>query len=101
MVARIYKPARNAMQSGMATCKEWVLEYEREVPEGIEPLMGWISSNDTRSQVRLRFATKEEAVGYATRNGIPFRLELPEKTELRPKSYAENFSFGRIHPWTH
>ncbi len=100
MAARIYKPARNAMQQGMAA-RDWVLEYERDQPRAIEPLMGWTSSADTRSQLRLCFATKEEAVAFATRHGIAFRLEQPQKTVLRPKSYAENFKFGRADRWTH
>ena len=101
MAARIYKPAKTAMQSGTATTREWVLEYEPEQPRTIEPLMGWTSSADTKSQIRLSFATKEEAVAYATRQGIAFRLEEPQKTETRRKSYAENFKFGRPDRWTH
>ena len=100
MTARIYKPARNAMQQGMAP-RDWVLEYESDQPRLIEPLMGWTSSADTKTQVRLSFATKEEAVAFATSHGIAFRLEQPQKTELRPKSYAENFKFGRSDRWTH
>jgi hypothetical protein len=100
MAARIYKPAKNAMQQGAAP-RDWVLEFEPDKPRGIEPLMGWTSSSETKTQVRLSFATKEEAVAYATRQGIPFRLEEPQKTELRPKSYAENFKFGRPDLWTH
>jgi NADH dehydrogenase ubiquinone Fe-S protein 4 len=100
MAARIYKPARNAMQQGMAS-RDWVLEYEPDQPRVIEPLMGWTSSADTKSQVRLSFATKEEAVAFATRHGIAFRLEEPQETVLRPKSYAENFKFGRPERWTH
>ena len=100
MAARIYKPARNAMQQGMAP-REWVLEYEPDKSPVIEPLMGWTSSFDTRPQVQLRFATKEEAVAFALRHGIAFRLEDPKETEVRPKSYAENFKFGRPDRWTH
>jgi hypothetical protein len=100
MAARIYKPARNAMQQGQAP-RDWVLEYEPEHPRSIEPLMGWTSSADTRRQIRLSFATKEEAVAYATREGIAFRLEEAQETEVRPKSYAENFKFGRPDRWTH
>jgi hypothetical protein len=100
MAARIYKPARNAMQQGSAP-RDWVLEYEPDKPQSIEPLMGWTSSADTKSQVRLSFATKDEAVAFATRHGIAFRLEEPQKTVLRPKSYAENFKFGRPDRWTH
>ncbi len=101
MTARIYKPARTAMQQGKALTREWVLEFVPEEPRTIEPLMGWTSSADTRPQVRMHFATKEEAVAYATRHGIAFRLEDPREAEIRPKSYAENFKFGRIDRWTH
>lgn len=101
MVARIHKPAKNAMQSGQAGTHEWVLEFEPEVPNVIEPLMGWTSSADTKRQVRMRFDTKDEAIAYATRHGIPFRVEEPHKTAVRPKSYAENFRYGRTDRWTH
>jgi ETC complex I subunit conserved region len=100
MAARIYKPAKTAMQQGMAA-RDWILEYEPEKPFTIEPLMGWTSSTDTKSQLRMSFATKEEAVAFATRHGIAFRLEESQKTALRPKSYAENFKFGRLDLWTH
>ena len=61
MAARIYKPARTAMQSGKAKTKEWLLVYEPEVAREVEPLMGWTASSDMKSQLRLRFATQEEA----------------------------------------
>ena len=89
------------MQQGNAASREWVLEYVPDRPRTIEPLMGWTSSDDTRSQIRMLFATLEEAVAYATRHGIAFRIDEPQKSELKPKSYAENFKFGRIGLWTH
>ena len=101
MVARIYKPARNAMQQGRAGTREWVLDYEPASPRQIEPLMGWTSSDDTRSQIRMLFASLEEAVAYATRHGIAIRIDEPQKSEIKPKSYAENFKFGRVGLWTH
>ena len=101
MAARIYKPVRSAMQQGMAGTREWVLEYEPEKAKLIEPLMGWTSSTETRPQVRISFDSKEEAVAFAVRQGIAFRLEEPQGTTLRPKSYAENFKFGRLDRWTH
>jgi hypothetical protein len=64
MTARIYKPAKTAMQSGTAKTKEWMLDYEPEQPREIEPLMGWTSSGDMRQQVQLRFDTPEEAIAY-------------------------------------
>jgi len=100
-LARIYKPARTAMQSGKARTREWVLEFVSDVPREVEPLMGWTSSADTRQQIRLRFPTKEEAVAYAERNGIEYRLIEPKTPKRRPKSYAENFRWGRVGQWTH
>ncbi len=101
MAARIFKPARTAMQQGLAATRDWVLEFEPQKPLEIEPLMGWTSSSETRRQVRLSFASRDEAVAFAVRHGIAFRLEEPQKTAPRPKSYAENFKFGRPDRWTH
>jgi hypothetical protein len=101
MIARIYRPAKTAMQSGQARTKAWVLEYEGAAAREVDPLMGWTSSTDMRAQVRLEFDTKEEAVAYAERNGIPFRLSEPKVRQAIHKSYADNFKFGRREPWTH
>jgi ETC complex I subunit conserved region len=101
MVARIYKPARNAMQSGTARTKEWVLAFEPASPREIDPLMGWTSSRDMRAEVELSFDTREEAIAYAERNGIAFTLAEPQPRGQVRKSYADNFRFGRIGAWTH
>ena len=101
MRARIYKPARNAMQSGKARTKLWLLEYEPESPRGIDPLMGWTSSHDMRQQLALEFETAEEAVAYAQANGIAYQLFEPHTPKPRPKSYSDNFRFDRKQPWTH
>jgi hypothetical protein len=101
MTARIYKPAQTAMQSGPARTKEWVLEYEPEAPREIDPLMGWTSSRDMKSQLKLHFATKKEAIAYAERHGIPYRLAEPTPRGAVRKSYSDNFRFGRKQPWTH
>lgn len=101
MTARIYKPTRTAMQSGQAKTKEWLLVYEPEVPRRIEPLMGWTSSSDMKQQLRLRFATQEEAVAYAERHGIRYRVYEPKEPARRKIAYADNFSFGRVGQWTH
>ena len=101
MLARIYKPARTAMQSGKAKFDRWLLVYEPAAPVAVEPLMGYTSSADTQRQVKLFFDTKEEAVAYAERHGIPYQLfEAKEETRKRI-SYADNFKFGRLTPWTH
>ena len=94
--ARIYKPARNAMQSGQAKTKEWILEFEPRDAKRPDPLMGWAGSSDTLGQVTLSFETREEAVAYAKRHGIDFAIERPHTTTLKPKSYADNFRFDRV-----
>jgi hypothetical protein len=101
MVARIYKPAKTAMQSGLARTKEWVLDFEPQEPREVEPLMGWTSSGDMRSQVHLRFNTAEEAVAYCERYGIAYQLFPAKETARRGLSYADNFSYKRREAWTH
>lgn len=101
MIARIYKPAKSAMQSGIARTKDWVLEFEPQLPRTIDPLMGWTGSQDPRQQVQLSFDTKEEAIAYAERNGIPYTVHDPEPRKPVLKSYADNFRYGRIGAWTH
>jgi hypothetical protein len=101
MVARIFRPAQTAMQSGPARTKEWMLEYEPESPREIDPLMGWTSSRDMKAQIRLSFDTKDEAIAYAERNAIPYRVLEPTPRSIVRKSYADNFRFGRKGAWTH
>ena len=101
MLARIYKPARTAMQSGTARTKEWVLDYEPEEPRVVEPLMGWTSSGDMKQQLRLFFDTKEEAVAYCERHAIPYQVSEPKEPARRTISYADNFAFTRRGLWTH
>jgi NADH dehydrogenase ubiquinone Fe-S protein 4 len=101
MVARIFKPAKTAMQSGRGRTKEWALQFEPSAAREIEPLMGWTSSADTQSQVRLSFESKDEAIAYAERNGIPYRLEEQAPRKLVKKSYSDNFKYGRVDSWTH
>jgi ETC complex I subunit conserved region len=99
--ARIYQPAKTAMQSGAARTKEWVLEFDSEAGAEIDPLMGWTSGRDTQKQVQLAFATRAEAEAYAQRNGIAYRVMEPSKRHAVKKAYADNFKFGRIGRWTH
>ena len=101
MLARIYRPAKTAMQSGKATSRAWRLEFEPASARTIDPLMGWTSSSDMNGQVRLGFDSSEEAVAYAERHGIPFRLHEPQDPPVILKAYADNFATFRKVPWTH
>ena len=101
MVARIYKPAKTAMQSGTANSKDWVLDYEPEQPRAVEPLMGWTSSGDMRQQLRLRFETREEAVAYCERHGIAYQVAAAKPVKRNIMSYSDNFAFTRRGSWTH
>ena len=102
MFARIFRPAKTAMQSGRAKAAAWVLEFEPSDARRSDPLMGWTQTGDTESsQVRLSFETKEEAVRYAESHGIAFQLFDPKPARRILKAYADNFAFGRRTPWTH
>ena len=102
MLAKIFKPARSAMQSGQAKTRDWVLEFVPADARWIDPLMGWTGSDDMNSQVQFRFATQEEAVAYAERCGIAFERFEPKRRAhiLRQNGYGDNFATGRI-AWTH
>lgn len=103
MRARIFQPARTAMSSGTAKTHGWVLEVAPGTPRLIDPLMGWNSSDDTASQVTLRFETKEAAVAYAAERGIEADVVLPKprKPIIRARGYGENFATDRRGAWTH
>jgi len=78
-----------------------MLEFEPEAPRKIEPLMGYTSSSDMRSQVRLNFASLEEAITYAEGKGLAYRVQKSQKAKRRKIAYADNFSYSRKLPWTH
>ena len=101
MLARIFRPAKSAMQSGKAKTQVWVLEFEPASIRAPDPLMGWQQTRDTDGQIRLKFETREEAVAYADRHGIAFQLVEPKAAPLIIKAYADNFAPGRKQPWTH
>lgn len=103
MPARIYQPAKTAMQSGTAKANGWVLEFAPASEREIDPLMGWTSSDDTQAQVRLRFDTKAAAEEYAQSKGIEYQVQEPQarKPVVRPRGYGENFATDRKGAWTH
>jgi ETC complex I subunit conserved region len=101
MIVRIYQPAKTAMQSGTGNTHAWVLEPDATAPTRVDPLMGWTGSGNTDTQVTLTFATKAEAIAYAERMGLAYTVSEPHVRKPRPRSYADNFKFGRIGTWTH
>lgn len=101
MTARIYKPARTAMQSGQANTKDWMLDFEPEEPRTIDPLMGWTSSTDMKQEVQLSFDTKEEAIAYCERNGIAYEVFETKPPARQRISYSDNFAYPRREAWTH
>jgi hypothetical protein len=93
MKARIFKPAKNAMQSGLAKTENWMLEYELETARRPEPLMGWVSSGDTLNQVRMTFDTKEAAIAFAEEKGLDFSVAEPHPRKIVARSYLDNFKY--------
>tara|TARA_B100001123_G_scaffold424983_1_gene537218 strand:- start:118 stop:522 length:405 start_codon:yes stop_codon:yes gene_type:complete len=88
--AKIYKPTKTAMQSGNRNSKHWILEFDT-INTGIDPLMGWETSRDTMSEVKLKFTSKDQAVTYAKKNNIEYYIVEPQKRKLIKKTYADNF----------
>lgn len=103
MRARIYQPAKTAMQSGTAKAKGWVLEFAPASAREVDPLMGWTSSSDTQTQVKLRFDTREAAEDYARSRSIAYDVTEPKarKPVIRARGYGENFATDRKGVWTH
>lgn len=103
MRARIYQPAKTAMQSGTAKTKDWVLEFAQDSARDVDPLMGWTSSTDTQTQVKLSFDSKDSALAYAAEKGIEAVIIEPNarKPNIRKNGYSENFLPNRRAVWTH
>ena len=103
MTARIYRPAKSAMSSGMGKSRDWVLEHVNDAGREVDPLMGWASSSDTQAQIRLAFPTKEAALEYAEEHGIDAVVQEPKarKQNVRPGGYGDNFATNRRGAWTH
>lgn len=103
MRARIYQPAKTAMQSGTAKTTGWVLEFAPASAREVDPLMGWTSSSDTQAQVKLRFDTRAAAEAYAAAHAIEFDVIEPQKRKplIRQRGYGENFATDRRGVWTH
>ena len=90
----IYQPAKNAMQSGRATTRKWVLEYDGGVDRRADSVMGWIGSSDTRGQVKMRFDSKDAAISFAERSKLSYRVVEPKARKLVKKNYADKFRWA-------
>lgn len=101
MSARIFSPSKTATQSGKAKTGVWMIEFDPAAPRKVEPLMGYTSSTDMLSQVRLKFESCEAAIAYAQKHGIEYRVEEANEPQRRRVSYSDNFKFDRKQPWTH
>lgn len=89
------------MQSGRAKTLEWVMVYEPNARQTADPVIGWVGSGDTKRQVRLTFETKDEAIAYARKKGYTYTVREAKERRIKPKAYADNFSYTRREPWTH
>ena len=98
---RIFQPAKNAMQSGRAKTRSWIVEFTPSAAVKANPLMGWPGSADTRRQVRLSFDSRDDAIGYAKKHGLDFEVQPPRHRSVRARSYSDNFRAGRQGNWTH
>ncbi|MBL4597944.1 MAG: ETC complex I subunit [Rhizobiaceae bacterium] len=101
MSARIYSPAKTAMQSGKNKTGNWILEFEPESPRKVEPLMGYTSSGDMKSQIKLKFPDLDAAIAYAKKHDLAYRVQQPQQSRRRKMSYSENFAYNRSLSWTH
>tara|TARA_B100000029_G_scaffold407017_1_gene407820 strand:+ start:292 stop:573 length:282 start_codon:yes stop_codon:yes gene_type:complete len=88
--AKIYKPSKTSMQSGRRNTKKWLLEFD-SLDNGINQFMGWETSKDTMSEIRLEFSTKEQAINYAKKNNINYYLIDSNERKVIKKSYSDNF----------
>lgn len=89
------------MQSGLGKTKKWLAEYISDIDSAKDSLMGWNSSLDTQSQIKIFFETKEQAIAWAKNSNYQFYVEEPKVKKIKPKSYASNFNINRKDPWTH
>ena len=101
MTIKIYIPAKPSKQSGQGKSKKWLAEYVSDVEKVKDTLMGWNSSLDTKTQIRLFFDTKDQAIEWAKKNNYQYFIEEPKSKKIKPKNYASNFDINRKEPWTH
>jgi hypothetical protein len=95
----IYRPAKNAMQSGTAKTHQWKIAFEQTAPQFVEPVMGWVGMRDTQQELSLMFDTEEAAIAYAKKHGYLYTIKQPKERKISPKNYAGNFATNRLMPY--
>ncbi|HER27243.1 MAG TPA: oxidoreductase [Rhodospirillales bacterium] len=93
---RIYQPTKSAMQSGRGKVGTWVLEYAPQSPQRADPLMGWIGSQGTLRQVKMKFDSRDEAVAFAKKNELSYSVKEPKTRRIVGKNYSDNFAYDRL-----
>ena len=101
MTIKIYKPSKTAMQSALGKTKKWLAEYISNEDKIKDNLMGWNSSSDTKSQIKVFFDSKEQAIEWAKNNNYQYFVDEPKVRKVKIKSYASNFDINRKESWTH
>ena len=91
MQASIYQPTKTTMQSGVHNCKNWILEFTHDGSRKIEPIMGWVSSEDMLQEVKLKFPNKDAAINFAKKNNLSYEVIEPQHKKFSKRSYADNF----------
>ncbi|MBN2752700.1 MAG: ETC complex I subunit [Rhodospirillaceae bacterium] len=94
--ARIYQPAKTAMQSGRGNAAKWILDFEETEKRFTDPLVGWVGSDDTLTQVKLKFDSRDAAVAFAEKKGLDYTVEEPKTRRLVPKNYSDNFAYSKL-----
>lgn len=95
-IARIYQPDKSAMQSGRASKSGWILEFVPEKPYFVDNLMGWVGMTDMPQEICLNFATQTDAIAYARKQGLEYKIYTKNQRRISPKVYADNFKFNRV-----
>ena len=98
---RIYKPRKNAMQSGRGKTRDWIVEFEPGSRPQNDSLMGWVGQGDTRNQVKMGFPNLEDAISFCEKRKLDYQVIQPKVRTIKVKSYSENFAHERKKNWTH
>ncbi|XP_026461505.1 NADH dehydrogenase [ubiquinone] iron-sulfur protein 4, mitochondrial-like [Ctenocephalides felis] len=91
---RIYKPPKNAMQSGTNNIQHWQMEFDNR-QRWENPLMGWASTGDPLSNLKIDFNSAEDAIAHCEKNGWEWYVEHKTTKPEKVKNYGINFSWNK------